>query len=132
MIKLAQDSQARTEKLFTQLKAQGVTLLPAAQKHYDKGDSGAEQRHHAPQPEPPLGGFGGGAHLDDPLQGRYMGRVGSAKVDKVETQTVDSVNATIQRGQNVVQKLNVTIVKLAADGKDVTSARRTSRTRRRS
>ncbi|MGD0804592.1 MAG: hypothetical protein ABSA11_11040 [Candidatus Bathyarchaeia archaeon] len=123
MIKLAQDSQARTEKLFAELKAQGVTLLPAAQKAYDKGVAALGNATTLLSKGHPWEALVAARvsmiHFRDAIWAAW----GSAKVGKVETQTADSVNATIQRGDNVVEKLNATIIKLAADGKDVTVAK---------
>lgn len=123
MIKLAEDSKARTEKLFAELKTQGVTLLPAAQKAYDRGVAALGNATTLLGTSHPWEALVAARismiHFRDAIWAAWR----SAKVDKVETQTVDSVNATIKRGENVVDKLNATIVKLAKDGKDVTTAK---------
>jgi len=123
MIKLVEDAQTRTETLFKQLGTQGVTLLPEATKDHDQGVTELNNAKSLLTQNHPWEALAAAhnamIHFRDAIWDAWR----SAKVDKVETQTADSVNATIQRGQDVVQKLNSTIIKLAADGKDVTAAK---------
>ncbi len=123
LIKLTEDAQARTEKLFQEMVTQKVTLIPEAQKDHDQGVTelgNAKTLLSQGHPWEALAAARNAMiHFRDAIRDAWR----SAKVDKVETQTADGLSAAIQRGQDVADKLGIAIETLAKDGKDVTAAK---------
>jgi hypothetical protein len=122
MIKLAEDAQARTEKLFQELQTQKVTLLPEAQKDHGQGvtelNNAKSQLSQGHPWESLAAARNAMIHFRDAIRDAWK----SAKVNKVEDKTAESLNAAIQRGQDLLQKLSQTVEKLKADGKDMSVA----------
>ena len=121
MIKLAQDGQARAEKLFQQLKDQGAAVSPEAQNDHDEGvtelakaQSQLSGRHPVLALEAARNAM---SHFRDAIwdANRFQ------KVITTLADNVDALNATIRRETAVVNKLNTTVTQLKKDGKDVTS-----------
>ena len=123
MIKLAEDAQARTEKLFSELTTQGVNISNEAQNDHNDGvaainDAKTKLTDGHPW-EALLAAQKAMMHFRDAIQDAWK----SAKVDKTEDNPTDKLNAAVQRGQSIVEKLDAAIAKLEGEGKDVTSAK---------
>ena len=122
MIKLAEDAQARTEKLFQELEAQKVTLLPVAQKNHDQGVTELDNAKSLLSQGHPWEALAAARDSMINFRNAIWDAWRSAKVDKVEDKTADVLTAAIQRGRDVALKLGDTIDALAKDGRDVNKA----------
>ena len=122
MIKLAQDGQARAEKLFQQLKDEGATVSPEAQKDHDEGVTELTNTQNQLSSGHPVLALAAARNAMNHFRDAIWDANKFQKVITTLTNNTDALNATIKRDTTVVNKLNTTITQLKKDGKDVTNA----------
>ena len=122
MIKLTDDAQARSENLFKQLRAQGVTLSKNAVANQLSGNTTltkAETLLSSGHPwESLYAARDAMIHFRDAIDDAWK----SAKIDKIEDTQDVVIKAEIGRATNLETQLNGTVVKLNQTNANVITA----------
>jgi len=123
MIKLAEDCQTRVEKRFEQLVAEGATISSEAEEHYDDGVAALTNAKHLLSDDHPVEALAAARSAMSDFRNAIWEAHKALKIDKIEDNLVDALNATIRREYRIVDKLNDVVTQLEKDGKDVVAAK---------
>lgn len=123
MIKLAEDCQARAEKRFEQLEAEGATISPEANEHYDDGVAALANAKDLLNDGHPVDALGAARSAMSEFRNAIWEARKALKIDKIEDNLVDALNATIRREYKIVDRLTDVVTQLEKDGKNVASAK---------